>query len=167
MFVSQALLFRFFFLMLRRPPRSTLFPYTTLFRSDQRPLPARPRTHAWEQRRLDVAADRRGARGRRDRARRLRRRRAACERADAPARALPPPRVRGRSAGGVRDLGIVLRALLLLDVVPPGGPRAVGGEGGARLPAGRGRDVRRLGRRRAPGRAGLGRDAGGRRARLR
>src|SRR3712207_8663962 len=28
----------FFFLMIRRPPRSTLFPYTTLFRS----LPARP-----------------------------------------------------------------------------------------------------------------------------
>src|SRR5215469_17481964 len=27
----------FFFLMIRRPPRSTLFPYTTLFRSD--PLP--------------------------------------------------------------------------------------------------------------------------------
>src|SRR6267378_7507486 len=27
----------FFFLMIRRPPRSTLFPYTTLFRS---PLPA-------------------------------------------------------------------------------------------------------------------------------
>src|SRR5436309_12074869 len=26
-------LFYFFFLMLRRPPRSTLFPYTTLFRS--------------------------------------------------------------------------------------------------------------------------------------
>src|SRR5207249_11630003 len=26
----------FFFLMLRRPPRSTLFPYTTLFRSDRR-----------------------------------------------------------------------------------------------------------------------------------
>src|SRR5204863_8759526 len=26
-------LFTFFFLMLRRPPRSTLFPYTTLFRS--------------------------------------------------------------------------------------------------------------------------------------
>src|SRR5260370_25304581 len=25
---------RFFFLMIRRPPRSTLFPYTTLFRSD-------------------------------------------------------------------------------------------------------------------------------------
>src|SRR3712207_8117988 len=30
MFVHLA----FFFLMIRRPPRSTLFPYTTLFRSD-------------------------------------------------------------------------------------------------------------------------------------
>src|SRR3989442_3308805 len=28
--------FIFFFLMIRRPPRSTLFPYTTLFRSDLR-----------------------------------------------------------------------------------------------------------------------------------
>src|SRR2546427_6339692 len=27
----------FFFLMIRRPPRSTLFPYTTLFRSRGRP----------------------------------------------------------------------------------------------------------------------------------
>src|SRR3712207_8363496 len=27
--------FYFFFLMIRRPPRSTLFPYTTLFRSGQ------------------------------------------------------------------------------------------------------------------------------------
>src|SRR5258708_29276025 len=27
--------FDFFFLMIRRPPRSTLFPYTTLFRSEQ------------------------------------------------------------------------------------------------------------------------------------
>src|SRR2546425_9704709 len=27
----------FFFLMIRRPPRSTLFPYTTLFRSINRP----------------------------------------------------------------------------------------------------------------------------------
>src|SRR2546429_9970019 len=27
----------FFFLMIRRPPRSTLFPYTTLFRSGPRP----------------------------------------------------------------------------------------------------------------------------------
>src|SRR2546430_6400361 len=30
--------FFFFFLMIRRPPRSTLFPYTTLFRSEQRVL---------------------------------------------------------------------------------------------------------------------------------
>src|SRR2546429_1555396 len=31
----------FFFLMIRRPPRSTLFPYTTLFRSRERqPEPA-------------------------------------------------------------------------------------------------------------------------------
>src|SRR5258706_1539776 len=29
----------FFFLMIRRPPRSTLFPYTTLFRSTSRLLP--------------------------------------------------------------------------------------------------------------------------------
>src|SRR3712207_7578851 len=29
--------FLFFFLMIRRPPRSTLFPYTTLFRSPLRP----------------------------------------------------------------------------------------------------------------------------------
>src|SRR3712207_7272763 len=29
----------FFFLMIRRPPRSTLFPYTTLFRSFHRPRP--------------------------------------------------------------------------------------------------------------------------------
>src|SRR2546430_3461306 len=27
--------YSFFFLMIRRPPRSTLFPYTTLFRSDR------------------------------------------------------------------------------------------------------------------------------------
>src|SRR6476660_10315267 len=42
----------FFFLMIRRPPRSTLFPYTTLFRSERcrrrvigRAQPAVPRTH--------------------------------------------------------------------------------------------------------------------------
>src|SRR5256886_16344498 len=36
----------FFFLMIRRPPRSTLFPYTTLFRSPARPLPPPPATAA-------------------------------------------------------------------------------------------------------------------------
>src|SRR2546430_16801909 len=33
----------FFFLMIRRPPRSTLFPYTTLFRSRRHSAPERPR----------------------------------------------------------------------------------------------------------------------------
>src|SRR2546430_16602601 len=33
----------FFFLMIRRPPRSTLFPYTTLFRSRLPHVPARSR----------------------------------------------------------------------------------------------------------------------------
>src|SRR6266568_6237745 len=37
MVLSHPFLIFFFFLMIRRPPRSTLFPYTTLFRS-------RPRT---------------------------------------------------------------------------------------------------------------------------
>src|SRR2546422_3504744 len=30
-------IYSFFFLMIRRPPRSTLFPYTTLFRSARQP----------------------------------------------------------------------------------------------------------------------------------
>src|SRR5437868_12947843 len=47
----------FFFLMIRRPPRSTLFPYTTLFRSD-------PRSG-------DAPRCRRGARARRDVERRV------------------------------------------------------------------------------------------------
>src|SRR5216683_4473954 len=38
----------FFFLMIRRPPRSTLFPYTTLFRSPGAPRPwFYPRPPAW------------------------------------------------------------------------------------------------------------------------
>src|SRR5437588_8508735 len=50
--------FFFFFLMIRRPPRSTLFPYTTLFRSSARrgcracrwwrARPARPRSRSEE-----------------------------------------------------------------------------------------------------------------------
>src|SRR3989337_3481637 len=35
--------FFFFFLMIRRPPRSTLFPYTTLFRSTAAGAPGRDR----------------------------------------------------------------------------------------------------------------------------
>src|SRR2546429_9007862 len=65
----------FFFLMIRRPPRSTLFPYTTLFRSHQvspvadRPLRAHPgdlRDHEGEQRQhhrdAQVAGDRKSTR---------------------------------------------------------------------------------------------------------
>src|SRR6267154_5342896 len=41
----------FFFLMIRRPPRSTLFPYTTLFRSSNLPnlpgYPISPHNFAW------------------------------------------------------------------------------------------------------------------------
>src|SRR5256885_12308773 len=33
--MTLSAIFVFFFLMIRRPPRSTLFPYTTLFRSGQ------------------------------------------------------------------------------------------------------------------------------------
>src|SRR2546428_5123639 len=36
------LYFIFFFLMIRRPPRSTLFPYTTLFRSEDHPAVLNP-----------------------------------------------------------------------------------------------------------------------------
>src|SRR3712207_9533409 len=39
--------------MIRRPPRSTLFPYTTLFRSQRR----QASSHASLIRRLDIAAD--------------------------------------------------------------------------------------------------------------
>src|SRR2546425_3597722 len=42
--------FSFFFLMIRRPPRSTLFPYTTLFRSERKAtnsmMAVMPRTRA-------------------------------------------------------------------------------------------------------------------------
>src|SRR5260221_3061771 len=34
--LSVIIILTFFFLMIRRPPRSTLFPYTTLFRSRER-----------------------------------------------------------------------------------------------------------------------------------
>src|SRR2546426_7730069 len=48
----------FFFLMIRRPPRSTLFPYTTLFRSDRRLRvdPAKDGAHRRSQRALPEAS---------------------------------------------------------------------------------------------------------------
>src|SRR5215212_10672039 len=47
MFFCYIFFFVFFFLMIRRPPRSTLFPYTTLFRSVgvQRDHVPHPRQH--------------------------------------------------------------------------------------------------------------------------
>src|SRR5438309_10631555 len=41
--ISSSHPFIFFFLMIPRPPRSTLFPYTTLFRSSS---PTSPRLHS-------------------------------------------------------------------------------------------------------------------------
>src|SRR2546422_9035095 len=71
----------FFFLMIRRPPRSTLFPYTTLFRSRATPLAAgtrrppdsrrgslaRPLARGRGRSRLAAASDPRGVRARRGR----------------------------------------------------------------------------------------------------
>src|SRR6266404_8123390 len=41
------MLFIFFFLMIRRPPRSTLFPYTTLFRSQRVPGQPKRQQREW------------------------------------------------------------------------------------------------------------------------
>src|SRR5256885_7195308 len=53
----------FFFLMIRRPPRSTLFPYTTLFRSDGTRA-ARPGNsrHRWRRRCTACPGDRKSTR---------------------------------------------------------------------------------------------------------
>src|SRR2546422_4581574 len=53
----------FFFLMIRRPPRSTLFPYTTLFRSPGGAKDAPPRPHEAPPRpRRDDDSDRKSTR---------------------------------------------------------------------------------------------------------
>src|SRR6266540_5417692 len=108
----------FFFLMIRRPPRSTLFPYTTLFRS-------RPDAHV-DRRRLrsphrvrrladDVSAGGRATRGTRDPAQRrqgprvhgldlLRGSARPADRARVlPFRAAVWPHARGRAARGAQD----------------------------------------------------------------
>src|SRR5438552_6793907 len=48
----SALIAFFFFLMIRRPPISTLFPYTTLFRSIEQPRYSGGRVHGELRRRL-------------------------------------------------------------------------------------------------------------------
>src|SRR2546426_11246574 len=50
LFSSLSPSFFFFFLMIRRPPRSTLFPYTTLFRSHG---PGHPQAETADQRQED------------------------------------------------------------------------------------------------------------------
>src|SRR5260363_355538 len=50
-----------FFLMIRRPPRSTLFPYTTLFRSPQF-LSTGTFTSSWGERRFGPLLDRKSTR---------------------------------------------------------------------------------------------------------
>src|SRR6266576_6209961 len=45
--LNSSLLSCFFFLMIRRPPRSTLFPYTTLFRPRPPRAPRTPPTRWW------------------------------------------------------------------------------------------------------------------------
>src|SRR6266852_6803576 len=57
---SQLLVFHFFFLMIRRPPRSTLFPYTTLFRSTG-PALGRRRSR-WPTRVTTATSDRKSTR---------------------------------------------------------------------------------------------------------
>src|SRR2546427_7041368 len=47
-----ACLMFFFFLMIRRPPRSTLFPYTTLFRSSRFSPPRKPWSQSLERMRV-------------------------------------------------------------------------------------------------------------------
>src|SRR2546428_9663202 len=55
----------FFFLMIRRPPRSTLFPYTTLFRSHERERHAHDQArwqHVAQRDRLPPGLDRKSTR---------------------------------------------------------------------------------------------------------
>src|SRR5256885_7667025 len=54
----------FFFLMIRRPPRSTLFPYTTLFRSHRAPVVRHTARSGIERRDPPPQMQRRARRGR-------------------------------------------------------------------------------------------------------
>src|SRR5437762_6092191 len=58
LFGSRCEYFLFFFFMLRRPPRSTLFPYTTLFRSPSFAYRGRPCEMRYKEEVSTVAADR-------------------------------------------------------------------------------------------------------------
>src|SRR2546430_17491641 len=56
--MTSSVLILFFFLMIRRPPRSTLFPYTTLFRSHLGPGVHAPPVPAQEIDEAGARADR-------------------------------------------------------------------------------------------------------------
>src|SRR5690606_2427653 len=125
-------LFRFFFLMIPRPPRSTLFPYTTLFRS---PIVSRTRAHD-----VRIALPHRpprlppGAR----------------QHAPSPASALADPR-RPAGPGGARGDGVLQRVPRRGDAgdrpgPPPVDPARPGARarcagGGRRIPRGRQADL--------------------------
>src|SRR2546425_12843801 len=136
-----------FFLMIRRPPRSTLFPYTTLFRSPRRRAgDARGRPRLLPQHRLapDGGGGLRGASvpgrpARRDRVGRvspaLRARRLAdggdARVARGRAGRLGDAAARGRAAGGPRRRRGAVRAGAPRDRrAPPLAARAPGGAGG-------------------------------------
>src|SRR5689334_25045620 len=66
-FIILHLFILFFFLMIRRPPRSTLFPYTTLFRSREIPRRRQSVVHGRDDsrsvgRRLEGLQDRKSTR---------------------------------------------------------------------------------------------------------
>src|SRR3989449_11580503 len=105
--------FLFFFLMIRRPPRSTLFPYTTLFRSPTTPEAAgRAPPYRSGRRPRDAALRRRprpGPRGSRLRSGRASRTvRRSCR-----------LRRRGSSSRGEVHLEVRSHADLRLDIDPP------------------------------------------------
>ena len=115
---------------------------------------------------VSLLAGRGGADGR------LRRGREPRPRADAAARPLPAGLLHRSPAGGIRALGLGLRALPLHQPLPAGLPRLLALRGGAALPADHGGDVPRRAGRRVPAHEGPGagaarirpRDGGGRAA---
>src|SRR5256885_16786181 len=121
--------FFFFFLMIRRPPRSTLFPYTTLFRSR---APARYAVQGGRQRAI---------RDRRENPRHARR----LHRALAGARRQDQARERRRRQGAARRAPRGRARAQLVDGTEGrlgGGMRRRGGRGGGHLLAGRGGGTR-------------------------
>src|SRR3989449_11700293 len=101
LFFRRLLVFAFFFLMIRRPPRSTLFPYTTLFRSRgaarapaaaRRPHPPSPSPRCGEgECRYDVGGARRAGQLRRQESPVARARRRATRDSFPPSLPPPPP----------------------------------------------------------------------------